>query len=318
MRTWITMFVVLMSLSLCLGQAALPPAKAERPLRFLFVSPCVHEDFFNPVKKGMADAAKLLGVQCEFVGTEDVDIPAQCELVRKGLAQGYDGIAVDIIDPSGFDAVLTEARDKGVPVVAFNTDGGKNLRLRMSGVSQNLCEAGRTVGREALPKLSQGCKVLITQHSKGVSALDDRMRGIQEILATKGISGQVVITGTTPEASAKVIADALHANPAIKAVLATGQADTEGAGLAVERHFAGRGCYVAGFDLSTNTLRLIKAGVIDFTIDQQPYIQGFYPVVQLAQYCRYGIRPADIDSGATVIRAADVEKLIKFKQAGYR
>ncbi len=318
MRTWITVFVVLMSLNLCLGQAALPPAQQERPLRFLFVSPCVHEDFFNPVKKGMADAAKLLNVRCEFVGTEDVDIPAQCELVRKGLAQGYDGIAVDIIDPSGFDAVLAEARDKGVPVVAFNTDDGKNPGLRMSGISQNLCEAGRTVGREALAKLPHGCKVLFTLHSKGVSSLDNRLRGIQEVLATKGISGPVVVTGTTPEASAKVIADALRADPAIQAVLATGQADTEGAGLAVERHFAGRGCYVAGFDLSANTLRLIKAGVIDFTIDQQPYIQGFYPVVQLAQYCRYGIRPANIDAGATVVRAADVDRLIKLKQAGYR
>ena len=316
MKNLITAIAGLMSMNLCLGQTAGP--KTERPLRFLFVSPCVHEAFFNPVKKGTKDAASLLGVKCEFVGTEDVDIPAQCELIRKGIASGYDGIAVDIIDPSGFDSVLAEARDKGVPAVAFNTDGGKNPNLRMSTVSQNLYEAGRTVGKEALSKLPQGCKVLFTQHSKGVTALDERLGGMRELLAKKGITGEVIITGLMPEQAEKVISKALQADPAIQAVLATGQADTEGAGLAVERHFAKRDRYVAGFDLSPNILRLIKAGVIDFTIDQQPYIQGFYPVVQLMQYCRYGIRPASIDAGATVIRAADAERAMVLSQAGYR
>jgi len=85
----------------------------------------------------------------------------------------------------------------------------------------------------------------------------------------------------------------LKADPEIKVVICTGQADTEGAGLAIERHFRGKGYRAAGFDLSPGTLRLIKAGHIQFTIDQQPYIQGYYPVIQLALYCRYGNPPVE-------------------------
>ena len=48
-------------------------------------------------------------------------------------------------------------------------------------------------------------------------------------------------------------------------------------------------------------LRLVKGGVIAFTVDQQPYVQGFYPVLQLTQYLRYGLRPASVDAGATII-----------------
>lgn len=319
MRVWMTLTAAAVAVAgLCLGETPVSPKATDRSLRFLFVAPCVDEAFFGPVKKGMQDAAALLGVQCEFVGTEDVDIPAQCELVRKGIVGGYDGIAVDIIDPTGFDAVLKEARSRGVPIVVFNTDGGKDLCLRMSAVSQNLYEAGRTVGRTALDKLPQGCKVLFTQHSKGVSALDDRLAGIREILKTKDITGEVLISGTSPAQAAKVISEALQADPAIKGILTTGQADTEGAGLAVEQMRAKRNCYVAGFDLSPGILRLLKAGVIDFTIDQQPYIQGFYPVVQLTQYCRYGILPASIDAGASVIRSADADRILILSQAGYR
>ena len=306
------------AVNLCWGQAIVSPQATERSLRFLFVSPCVNEAFFGPVKKGMRDAAALLGVQCEFVGTEDVDVPAQCELIQKGLSGGYDGIAVDIIDPTGFDAVLTEARSKGMPVVVFNTDGGKDRSLRMSAVSQNLYEAGRTVGRAALENLPRGCKVLFTQHSKGISALDDRLSGIREVRETKGITGEVLISGTTPAQAEKAIGEALQADPTIKGVLGTGQADTEGAGLAVEHMHAKRTCYVAGFDLSPAILRLLKAGVIDFTIDQQPYIQGFYPVVQLTQYCRYGILPSDIDAGASVIRPADADRILILSKGEYR
>ena len=43
---------------------------------------------------------------------------------------------------------------------------------------------------------------------------------------------------------------------------------------------AGRG----GYDTLPKTLEVLKAGELDFTIDQQPYLQGFLPVLQLFLY----------------------------------
>ena len=45
-------------------------------LKFIFITCSVGEDFFRPVQKGMRDAAALLDVDCEFIGTEDVDLEA--------------------------------------------------------------------------------------------------------------------------------------------------------------------------------------------------------------------------------------------------
>ena len=42
--------------------AAATSAAAEKPLRLLFISPVIHEEFFLPVKKGMRDAAKQIPV----------------------------------------------------------------------------------------------------------------------------------------------------------------------------------------------------------------------------------------------------------------
>ncbi len=45
-----------------------------------------------------------------------------------------------------------------------------------------------------------------------------------------------------------------------------------------------KGVKAGGYDLTPITQKLLAAGQIDFTIDQQPYLQGFFPVVQLYLY----------------------------------
>jgi simple sugar transport system substrate-binding protein len=290
----------------------------ERRLRFAFITPCAGEAFFGPVKVGMNDAATLMAVDCAFGGTVDVDLQQQIALVKGAIAGGYDGIALSVIHPTAFNGVIGEARECGIPVIAFNVAAGHPANGCLSAVCQDVYEAGRTLGRQAAPALVERPVVLLTIHSEGISALDDRLRGIQEILAGKGIRWQLVATGTEPERAAQVIAAALRAHPQIRAVLCTGQADTEGAGLAIERAFPGQGFYAAGFDLSPEILRLVEVGVIAFTIDQQPYVQGFYPVVQLALYCRYGLGPADIDAGATIITRENAASVQRLSRAGYR
>lgn len=294
------------------------PTRAGKPLRFIFITTCVDEEFFNPVKKGVRDAAVQMGVQCTFTGTPEVNLKAQAEMVRDAVTAGCDGIALNIIDPVAFDDVVSEAIGKGIPVVAFNVDDNQTPNARLSGVCQDLYKAGRIVGEKAAAFIPDNSKILMTVHSDGISALEDRLRGEQDVLRTKGVTWTRVVTGITPEGSAEVIASALKADPEIKVVICTGQADTQGAGMAIEKHFAGKGYKAAGFDLSPETLRLIKAGHIQFTIDQQPYIQGYYPVIQLALYCRYGIRPSNIDAGASVISRENVDQVLALSRTGYR
>jgi len=297
------------------GEAAPPRPKQ---LRFVFSTCCRDEAFFNPVKKGMEDAARAMNVRCEFTGTEGVDLKAQAEMVRKAVADGCDGIALNIIDPVAFDDVVAEAIAKGVPVVAFNVDDHTTPNARLSAVCQDFHKAGRTLATHALPFIPQGSKVLITQHDRGISALDDRLRGIQDVLKKQAIAWKVVCTTNEPTKAIEVVSRELKADPGIKFVLGTGLTDTEAAGRAIERDSPGRGCTSAGFDLSPEILRLIKADVIRLSIDQQPYIQGYYPVVQLTLYCRYGIQPSDVDAGAGVILKKDVDRVLELTRRHYR
>ncbi len=293
-------------------------AAEKKPLWFVFITTCRDEDFFRPVKKGMEDAAKMLNVRCEFRGTAGVDVKAQVEMVRKAVAEGCDGIALNIIDPDAFDEVVQETVDKGVPVVAFNVDDHRTPNARLSAVCQRFYKAGKMLGERASAFVPDGGHVLMTMHDEGISALEDRLRGAQDVLKKRGITWKMAVTGAEPENASRVIVKALRNKLRIRTVLCSGQADTEGAGLALERHFKGKGYSAAGFDLSPNILRLIKAGHIRLTIDQQPYAQGFYPLVQLTLLRRYGIVPSNIDAGAGIIDRRNIDDVIDLNKAHYR
>lgn len=288
------------------------------PLRLVFITCAVDAKFFEPVKKGMNDAAKMMGVECDFIGTQGVDVGAQAAMVEQAVANGYDGIALNIIDPQAFDDVIRNALEKGIPVVGFNVDDNTTPNARFSSVNQRLYEAGRTLAEHLLPDIPQNAHILMTMHDEGVSALNDRLRGEQTLLKGKNVRWTTIVTGNDSVKGAEVIAEALTENPDIRIILGTGQSDTEAAGRAIEKHYPNKGYWSAGFDLSPETLRLIQEGHIRCTVDQQPYIQGFYPVMQLTLYLRYGIVPSDIDAGAAIIDKSNVKHVIEMTQKGYR
>lgn len=294
------------------------PSFGEEPLRLLFITTCRDETFFEPLKKGMNDAAAMLKVECSWIGTEEVDIEAQAEMVRQAVADGYDGIALNIIHAEAFDAVVEEAIAKGVPVVAFNCDDPSTPNARLSGVSQDFYQAGRTLGRRAGESIAPGSKVMVTLHNEGISSLDNRLRGIQDALKEKHLEWIVVVCGNDPEKAVEILAHQLKADPEIRAVLCTGLTDTQAAGVVAEKHLSGRDLVVAGFDLTPEILQMVDRGVIQFTIDQQPYTQGFYPVVQLALYCRYGIKPSNVDAGAGVVTRKDAKRVMELTGQKYR
>ena len=306
--------------ALTVAQIACSPIREEegKRLEFVFITTCVDEDFFDPVKKGMRDAADLMGVECAFTGTPGVDARGQAEMVREAIGRGVDGIALNIIDSVAFDGVIGESLARGIPVVAFNGDDSRSPNGRLSSVCQNLYLAGKQLGEALSGQIPDGSRVVVTVHSAGISALEERVRGIRDGLRGKDLSFETVITTNTVDSAERAITDALRRNPGVEAVLCTGLADTEAMGNVLEKGIEGRGIKAAGFDLSPAILRHVEAGTLLFTIDQQPYMQGFLPVIQLALYRRYGILPSDNEIGAVFVTEDNVAQVRDLTVNGYR
>jgi simple sugar transport system substrate-binding protein len=78
---------------------------------------------------------------------------------------------------------------------------------------------------------------------------------------------------------------------------------------------------LATFDLSPEVLAAVRDGKMLFAVDQQPYLQGFLPVMLLAERARYGVFPSQgklIPTGPNFVTKADAAEVIRLSAEGIR
>ena len=128
------------------------------------------------------------------------------------------------------------------------------------------------------------------------------------------LGASMIDSGLDPSEVQNKVAAYLSANPDTDAILTLGPNSAEPTIRAVkDAGLENDDVVFATFDLSADIAQAIKDGVIDFAVDQQPFLQGYLPVVFLTNYVRYGVIPAnDVNSGPGFITAdnlAQVESL---------
>ena len=67
-------------------------------------------------------------------------------------------------------------------------------------------------------------------------------------------------------------------------------------------------------------LAAVRDGKMLFAVDQQPYLQGYLPVMLLAERARYGVFPGQgelIPTGPQFVTKADAAEVIRLSAEGY-
>jgi simple sugar transport system substrate-binding protein len=65
----------------------------------------------------------------------------------------------------------------------------------------------------------------------------------------------------------------------------------------------------AGFDLSAPIVDGINSDYIDVVIDQQPFIQGYMPIIQMFLSSKYGMAGLAMDTGAAFVTKANIDAI---------
>jgi simple sugar transport system substrate-binding protein len=273
--------------------------------------------FFVPVRKGVEEAGKLLGVDASFTGPADFNVARQVETIKAAIAAGADGIGTTMPNPEAFNDVVAEALNKGIPVIALNADAPTSRRLAYIG--QGNYEAGRSMGKEIAKLLPNGGHVLLALHTAGAFNLEERLRGVKDVLQTaSSFTHQVVATSTDMVKAGSLIGSYYQGHPDTKGFF--GVDDITGSAIAqvIERENLKGKVYGGAFDLVPDVMNAIKAGAMQFTIDQQPYLQGFQTVMQLYLLKKYHLSPTDVNTGVAPVTAETVETVMKLAEQGYR
>ena len=277
--------------------------------RFVFVNHALSNPFFVPARYGIQDACSLFDTDYSWTGSQRSNVGEMVQAVRQAIRNKADGIALSIIDPHAFNKPTEEALAHGIPVVAYNADGGRGNK-RLAYVGQDLYQSGLKVGAHIAELVHSG-DVFLFIATPGQLNIQPRIDGALDAIKDSGkpIRARVVASGVTVRRERATIEATYRKHKNLRGMFAVDGGSTQGVGEVMRRHgLRRRGVRAGGYDLLPKTLRAIADGHLDFTIDQQPYLQGFLPIFQLfmARYSGGLVAPSDTNTGLLFVTRGNV------------
>ena len=237
------------------------------------------DTFWAVVKKGAEQAGKDMGVTVKYSESQN-DPQKQAQLIDAAVTEKVDGIATSNPNTDALRDPIKKATDAGIPVITLNSGQGDFADLgAITHVGQDESVAGEAAGNR-LAESASG-KLLCVVHEQGNSGLEERCAG-----AKKGFGGEVEnvqVKGVSDIATSTTeLQSKLQSDKDVTAVLTLNPDIAVAARDAVQG--ASSDAKLATFDLSGDVVKAIKAGEIEFAVDQQQYLQGYLPVVFLTLY----------------------------------
>jgi ABC-type sugar transport system substrate-binding protein len=290
-----------------------PGTKAQDDeLRFVFVTHDLGAGIFAPVRTGMEDACEMVGATCEFIGPQTYDPAEQVALLEAAIVTNPDGIATTRPEPGTYDGVIQAAVDAGIQVVTFNTnDPTANEAVPAPFVGQNFTNYGVVWAREVMRALPDGGQIVVTNCCPGHFALEERLRSFKETLAAEGGDAYEVmddlIIGTAESEAYGAIEAFYQANPDVDMITGVDYYTYVTAQFIANNDLQGE-LLTGGSDLAPAMVDGLREGYVAFALGQNPYLQGFYPVMMMHQAIEYGIRPITIDTGTDVVTPENVDE----------
>lgn len=276
------------------------------PYKFTFVNHVTTNVFFTPTQNGAADACKLLGCSYQWTGSQTSNVGEMVNAINNGISSGANGIAVSLVDPTAFNAPVAKALAQNIPVVAYNADAVGNPRLAYIG--QDLYVSGQQVGQHIASLVPSGDVALFIA-TPGALNIQPRINGALATLKSHpAITTHVIPTGAAVPGELTAIHSYAVGHPNTKGMFAVDGGSTQGVAQTIQTLNLKGKVQGGGYDLTPVTEQLLKAGYIDFTIDQQPYLQGFFPVMEMYLYniTQHLTGLADVDTGLKFLNSSTV------------
>jgi simple sugar transport system substrate-binding protein len=280
------------------------------------------------VYNGAVQAASDLGCKVSYVWS-NWDPQQMIQQFREAVATRPDGICImGHPGDEAFDSLIADAESKGIIVTSMNTTLDKaEAQYAAKGfgyVGAELYAAGHALGVQAVSvfKLKKGDRAmvwgLLSQPARG-----ERTKGVIDALKE---AGMVVdyneidsATNGSPVAGVPTFAGYVSSHPDVKLVVT----DHGGLTATAETYLKAAGkkpgqINIAGFDLSPATIAAIKGGWTGLVIDQQEWLQGYLPILQVCLTKVYGFSGLHINTGAGFVDKSNVDLVAPLAEKNIR
>jgi simple sugar transport system substrate-binding protein len=293
------------------------PMFAKHPAyKFTFVNHVTTNSFFTPTIYGLQDAATLLGIPAPaWTGSANSLATDMVTAISDAIVAGVNGIATTLIDPHAFNAPVDNALSKGIPVIAYNADEPGNDRLAY--VGQNNITAGQAAANRIVASglVSKGDLVAGIIATPGTGNIQPRIDGAKPIFLAAGYDFKEVGTSATQAQEYSLLQQWYLGNKDVKAFYGVDSGDSIAIGQLIANYNLGGKVGGSGWDIGPIVLQQVQENHLLFTIDQQAYLQGFVPTIQLFLYNISGglMKPCNTDTGLGFVTGANVGAYLNTK-----
>ena len=279
--------------------------------------------FWQGIQKGMDAACEMINswgqdeVDCILVyNQENGNVPMELETVETIVRQGTDGLAVHIVNDDMFDDIMAECIEGGQICLATNVDDSEgsagNARLSMTG--QDLYRAGYELVKGLAPQFPDGpVHVLFGLSAPGQSWAEARINGgikyMEEYKAAnpdREVTWDKIDSGMDTSLTGQRVCSYIQGAPETTAYFDAGFWGA-GAGTCLRDLGYEPGQLLMGMcDIVEIVLDEMRQGYVHLTVDQQPFYQGFLPILQMYFMNKYGLSAFDVNTGKALLYPADI------------
>jgi simple sugar transport system substrate-binding protein len=304
------------------GTATQATAITGKAPRVVFISTKPSDSFVTAIKNGADLAAKDYGLDYVFQAPNNTTFPELIQVTLAVIAARPDGMAINYYDKT-FEDSTSKALDAGITVVLYtnNRFEGDNApsdpRIpELAFVGQNESTSGEKLARAFLPRVPDGTTVLYVNPYPMFPTLAMRRDGVARVLEQAGHAVQTLNLDNSGDEGKylSVIAPYIQAHPEIGAVISGG---TSGANptakYVADNHLS---LPIATFDVGQTTSNYIQQGIIDVAINQQPFLEGYFAVANLALNLKFGFQPVNVNTGTQLVDRANVERVLNLIAEG--
>ncbi|MCW2821132.1 MAG: simple sugar transport system substrate-binding protein [Marmoricola sp.] len=271
------------------------------------------DTFWDKIKSGATQAAKNYGIDLKY--SNDPDPGKQATLIQNAIDSKVDGIATTLATPDALAASVKAAKDAKIPVVAFNSGIDQYQSV---GASMYFGSDEKLAGETAGERIAQagGKNVLCVIQASGSVALETRCAGVKSKAPS---TENIQVNGADDSAVVSSLQAKLSQDKSIDYIVTLGAPIALDALKAMDS--AGSKAKLVTFDLNADAAKDIKDGKIDFSIDQQPYVQGYMAVTALYLDKKNG---NDVGGGGPVLTGpsfvdkSNIGTILPFAQKGTR
>jgi simple sugar transport system substrate-binding protein len=283
--------------------------------QFHFVNHVTTNPFFVPTQYGLQDAAALLNINVpKWTGSTNSVVPDMVNAMNAAISAKSDGIAIAVIDTHAFTTPTANALSGGIPVVSYNADGavGNPGTARLAYYGQDLFVSGQALGQKIVSAMPAGGQAVGFIATPGTLNIQPRIDGAKDAITKSGknIKLQEIASGAQlPQENTTINSYVLAHKSTLKGIFAVDAGSTQTVGAIVQKYSLQSQVASGGFDLVPQTLTAIKNGYLGFTIDQQPYLQGFLPVFGLYLFHLSGglTTPVTTNTGLSFVTKDNVQ-----------